>query len=396
MIRRARLLPAMAVLITTASHASDFRTLQVFPRAGDVPGGTLAYDGADSMYGTIDNFQGQNVGAIFKLALSSGTVATVYGFTNGATGAEPESALSLMNGTLYGTSYNVTGGIGRNDLIFAIDAETGTASGLYNFAGDQNGFFALGVTSAKNDVYGTTLGGGTSNLGVVYKFDPATGEQTVLHAFAGGTDGARPGAAVLARGNTILGTTTYGGGTCNCGTIFEINSVTGAQTILWRFRTGSADGNGGRVNAVTGIAISHGILYGTIAGVFEGTVGVSNSAASAGDAGRLFKLDLATGAFTTLYRFKGHADGRNPVGGLVYRGGILYGATLAGGDPATGCGVLFGVDTATGTEQVLHRFRPATDGCAPQGLTFAKGAFYGVTSAGAQGFANGSVFSFVR
>jgi uncharacterized repeat protein (TIGR03803 family) len=292
MIRGARLLSAMALLATTTAHGAEFKTLQLFQRAGDAPGGALAYDGADTMYGTITNGQSPNFGAVFKLTLSSGIVATEYGFTNGAEGADPEGTISLVNGIIYGTSTILTNGIGTGDVIFAIDAASGTASGLYNFSAAQDGAFAMGVTSAKSALYGTTSLGGTPGFGVVYKFDPATGKQTILHAFTGGGDGAQPGPAVLVNGNTLLGTTYYGGGTCNCGTIFAINTVTGAKTILWRFRSGSAIGNGGSGNAVTGLVVAHGILYGTIGGVSEDVVGVADATAKAGDAGSVFKLDL--------------------------------------------------------------------------------------------------------
>jgi hypothetical protein len=56
-----------------------------------------------------------------------------------------------------------------------------------------------------------------------------SGPENVLHSFAGGSDGALPGAGVIAVKNTLYGTTTYGGGgNCTgsgfggCGTIFAI------------------------------------------------------------------------------------------------------------------------------------------------------------------------------
>jgi uncharacterized repeat protein (TIGR03803 family) len=388
------LFPMIVALGAVPAQASDFRTIHVFPPAGDIATGSLIYDGAETLFGTADSSQEQSFGSIFKLSLSSGQVATEYAFTNGADGANPSGAVSLMNGKIYGASRNLANGISVNDLLFAIDVKSGAVSDLYKFGdGMQDGGFASNIVAMKNAVYGTALVGGAYGLGMVYKFDVATGTQTVLHAFSGALDGAYPGAVVLARGNTIFGTTSAGGSGCNCGTIFAVNAHTGAETILWRFPSGSGSGAGS--NVVGGLTIEHGVLYGTTYGVGD-VVGVSDAAANANVYGSVFKLDLQTKVFTTLYQFTGKTDGANPAGPLVSRGGILYGTTSGGGDPATSCGVVFALDTATSVETVLHTFMPATDGCAPFGLTFAQGAYYGTTSALASGFAYGSLFRFRR
>jgi uncharacterized repeat protein (TIGR03803 family) len=62
----------------------------------------------------------------------------------------------------------------------------------------------------------------------VFKLDPS-GEETVLHSFAGGSDGAFPktGLTIDAAGN-LYGTAAYGGDTkCDppygCGTVFKVS-----------------------------------------------------------------------------------------------------------------------------------------------------------------------------
>jgi uncharacterized repeat protein (TIGR03803 family) len=48
--------------------------------------------------------------------------------------------------------------------------------------------------------------------------------------------------------------------------------------------------------------------------------------------GTVFSVDPATGAEHILYDFQGGSDGELPVGGLIAKGGTLYGTTNYGGD----------------------------------------------------------------
>jgi uncharacterized repeat protein (TIGR03803 family) len=47
------------------------------------------------------------------------------------------------------------------------------------------------MADSTGNLYGTTANGGTGNSGVVYKVNP-NGQETVLHSFTGGADGANP------------------------------------------------------------------------------------------------------------------------------------------------------------------------------------------------------------
>jgi uncharacterized repeat protein (TIGR03803 family) len=88
------------------------------------------------------------------------------------------------------------------------------------------------VRDSAGNLYGTTIFGGTFRncngdaCGVVFKLD-ANGEETVLHDFTGGADGALPfaGLAIDNSGN-LYGTTQGGGARCfassTCGVVFKI------------------------------------------------------------------------------------------------------------------------------------------------------------------------------
>ena len=94
--------------------------------------------------------------------------------------------------------------------------------------------------------------------------------------------------------------------------------------------------------------------------------------------GTIFRVDPATGAFTTRYRFSG-PDGSKPIARLIQgTDGLIYGTTSAGG--AYGFGTVFSLDSAD-TLTTLHHFAGA-DGANPnagviQGLD---GRLYGTTS----------------
>lgn len=89
------------------------------------------------------------------------------------------------------------------------------------------------------------------------------------------------------------------------------------------------------------------------------------------------------------------SDGIYPDAGLIYSGGTLYGTATQGGYVgsacAHGCGVVFTIDPASGTERVIHSFT-GPDGANPQApLVNVHGTLYGTTASG--GSYNGGGFS---
>ena len=255
--------------------------------------------------------------------------------------------------------------------MFKIDA-TGTETVLYSFTGKngdgQQPFSGL-IRDPSGNLYGTTQNGGSSNscfsgCGTVFKLDKF-GKMTVLHSFAGGSDGATPlGGLILDRAGNLYGTTFGGGGGCGfgCGIVFKMDPA-GNKTALHTFT-----GPDGRNPRGALIRDSAGNLYGT------------TYAGGAHGGGTVFKLDT-TGQVTVLYSFAGNLDGERPTGGLVRDGaGNLFGTTSAGGPRGTG--TLFKIDP-TGKETILHVFINNTEGSEPSSLVRdAAGNFYGTTFQG--------------
>jgi uncharacterized repeat protein (TIGR03803 family) len=202
-------------------------------------------------------------GTIFKIN-SAGTIDTLYSFTGGADGADPEEALvQASDGSLYGTTLiggdssctvsNTTG----CGTIFNITLG-GSFNALHQFSGGTEGgvpFTAL-IQASDGDFYGSATAGGDSSCsvyasgetystyvgcGIVFKMDSA-GNVSALYSFTGApTDGSNPFSAVV-EGNDgyLYGTTRWGGTdtTCSytndggCGTVFKVSGPGGPLPLL--------------------------------------------------------------------------------------------------------------------------------------------------------------------
>jgi uncharacterized repeat protein (TIGR03803 family) len=299
---------------------------------GAHPAAGLIRDTAGNLCGTTGGggdltcFNGFGCGTVFKLD-ATGKETVLYSFTGSPDGLDPIAGLVRdAEGNLYGTTGGGGGGTCSGSgcgTVFKLDA-TGKETVLYNFGtGGADGAVpgSLLIRDAAGNLYGTTISGGASSLGTVFKLD-STGKVTVLHSFTGGADGETPDAGLIPNGADLYGTTANGGAS-GSGTVFKIDK-TGKETVLHSF-AGGADGEKPVASLIHDAA---GNLYGTTE--FGGT----------SSRGTVFKLD-ATGKETVLHSFAGYpTDGSYPFAGLVRdAAGNLYGTTLGGG--ASGLGTVF-------------------------------------------------------
>ena len=268
-------------------------------------------------------------------------------------------------------------------LLASLDTAHAGFSVLYAFSGGSDGAYpAAGlITDSAGNLYGTTQYGGNTacsgqGCGTVFEL-ASDGTETVLYAFAGGSHGALPLAAVVrdSAGN-LYGTTQEGGNNgcveAGCGTVFEL-SPDGTENVLYAF-TGGSDGDDIFAGLVRDSA---GNLYGAASAGGTGCGGLG--------CGTIFKL-TPHGTFKVVYAFTGGNDGASPVSNLIRdTSGNLYGTTVAGGSTACaeGCGTVFKV-APNDRETVLYAFTAGTDGHSPEaGLIEDKaGDFYGTTQKG--------------
>lgn len=397
-----RLLAAIVVVMGVAfgSHAQTYEVLYSFAGGADgaTPYGTLVKDSQNSLYGTTTSGGDVNCrppygcGTVFRFS-ALGTKTTLVSFHGTPDGAGPLGSVIRIAGFAYGTT--AEGGPYHNDAgtVFKVSA-SGKESILYSFQGGSDGadpWSALVRDSAGN-LYGTTFVGGNfannycpqNGCGTVFKID-ATGHHTILHTFSG-PDGASPleGLVRDAAGN-FYGTTGAGGGSgCDvgCGVIYKIDPA-GNETILHAFLGYTADGAGPNSNLIID---QSGNLYGT------------TSSGGAFSAGIIYELSSA-GVYTILHSFNGKSGGADPQTGVIRDSkGNLYGTTYAGGKIScnrytNGCGIVYKL-SRTGQFTVLHTFTGRPDGANPSWgslLRDSSGNIYGLAAnGGASG--NGAIF----
>src|ERR1700733_14380471 len=160
----------------------------------------------------------------------------LYAFAGGKDGSMPYYGLVAdAAGNFYGKTYQ--GGTKNIGVVFEL-AAGGKETVLQDFTG-KNGSGPGGdlIMDASGNLYGTTTIGGAANEGVIFELKPG-GRLRVLYSFTGGTDGRFPlGALVMDKGGNLYGTTQFGGGTCDCGTVYKL-AADGTETILHAFAEG--------------------------------------------------------------------------------------------------------------------------------------------------------------
>jgi uncharacterized repeat protein (TIGR03803 family) len=207
------------------------------------PGGPLLRDSHGNLYGlssyggTSNGCESWGCGTIFKIS-REGKTTVLYSFPGGSGGANPEGSLAQdEDGGLYGA----TNGGGDPScylcgVIFKLD-KAGKETVVYTFHGSPDGGYPEGgvIRDRLGNLFGTTSAGGLNECegnpgcGTIFKID-ASGKETVLYNFTGGSDGAEPGdGLVLDDAGNLYGTAPYGGDlSCGfsypagCGVVFKL------------------------------------------------------------------------------------------------------------------------------------------------------------------------------
>jgi uncharacterized repeat protein (TIGR03803 family) len=221
------------------------------------------------LYGTTTSGGSASGGTVFSIDPSTKAATVIYSFKPGVDGTDPLAALTAHSNDLYGTTAYGPGkgcylGSGCG-TVFKVNPVAHNASRLYSFSGKADGGIPFGtVVFANNEIFGTTFMGGEFNgtckvsgtdygCGTVFKLDPATGLETVIHEFQGGADGGLPYAGLTLVNQELYGVTSE--------TLFEIDPNSGQEAVLASF----PGGNQGAL-PLSNLLYKDGALYGTTSG----------------------------------------------------------------------------------------------------------------------------------
>lgn len=225
-----------------------------YPGGGLLAGKRGEYYGTATSGGSSGNCK-PGCGAVYEITAGA-KEKVLYSFEGAPDGANPGSSLIMdKDGALYGVT-SIGGGGGSScgytdgcGTVFKLSpSEPGwTEKVLYAFQGGADGIAPVGglVMSKSGALLGTTLGGGSNKRGIVFELTPSgsTYSETVIHTFPQGSDdGIYPTNGLVSdiSGN-LYGTTSSGGLTCGCGTVFKLTpkGSTYSYSVIYRFRGGT-------------------------------------------------------------------------------------------------------------------------------------------------------------
>jgi uncharacterized repeat protein (TIGR03803 family) len=328
------------------------------------------------------NFQDLSDGGLPYGGLVMDAAGNLYGAA-----AIGGNGLALLPGTIYELSPPaVSGGSWTFTKLYTFQSSSST---------DGSGPYGNLIFDHSGNLYGTTYSGGASNKGTVFELSPPSVSrgawtETVLHAFSGG-DGWGPMAGLyMDSAGSLYGTTVYGGNfsvqaclTSGCGVAFKLSQGTGGvwtELLLHEFRFDI--GTDGRY-PYGGLTFHNGEFYGTI----------SQASGSGGDVFQLTPGHGGPWVAKTIHTFNVASDGQNPYSGLIVDAtGNLYGTTSAGGSANGQAGTVYKLTPPVSssdpwTETILTNFAyPTSNGASDPigGLLLKGGRLYGTTS-GCQG-----------
>jgi uncharacterized repeat protein (TIGR03803 family) len=317
-----RMTPGGALTILYAFGSGG--SLPIFPT------GTLLAAADGNLYGTTT----EGAASVFRMT-TGGSVTFLTELGGPAYG----TLIQGTDGNLYGTTIlNGTGtcswqstrcmpASGRG-TIFRLSPSGGGLTYLHVFNGSDGAKPYAGLVQATDgNFYGTTTEGGANGYGTIYRMTPGGSVSTLYH-FRAGSDGSHPLFSALLQGSdgSLYGTTQFGGGSRDAGTVFKITPG-GAYTLLHSF-TGQfiPDGTPPTGEAGDGVQPSAGLVQASD-GNYYGTTGGGGALGG----GTAFMITPG-GTYTQLYMFAGNAEGSSPTATLVQGAdGNLYGTAQYGG-----------------------------------------------------------------
>lgn len=358
------------------SNVSLVDSLLIFE--GRNPVEVLCQYDSTTLYGTCERGGLNDTGSLFKVDLQQGLITKVLDFKD-KNGAFPSSGLqngpnNLLLGVTKGNLWNKWG------VMYTYNPKTGNDSVLFEFIKyDLGEPFGQLHYHQNGKIYGTTSYGGNLAIGVVFEYDYTLDSLKKLGHYNVVDNGFWPkGAITLASNGNIYGTTELGG-KFYAGVMYEYDTQLDTLGKLYHFDTTRDYGIVPHAGVELG---ANGRLYGT------------TSRGGKYDVGILYEYSPTLGAWNKKIDFDHKSMNGSSNRSLALAGnGLLYG-TLKG-DSAWDYGGIYEYDPNTGNSVKIFQFDGKWKGKYPRGALEldSNGVLYGVTSKGGT-FDDGTLYAF--
>lgn len=305
------------VVFSIHSDGTAFTTLKEFQGVTNpmTPYGQLVLGTDGRLYGTSYSGGSSNLGTIFGLNTDGSGLAILHSFIGGADGKNPNVGLTeASDGALYGVTYG--GDFTNRGTIFKINKDGSGYSVLHIFTGKPDGQQSQCKLLEGSDgaLYGTTQFGGSLNSGILFTISKDGSGYADLFDFGTVVAGGYiPSSGVIEGSDHFLyGTTGFGGGTGNAGTLYKVEKFGGNYQVLQAFPQNS-DADGGAGGGLSEGA--NGMIYGT------------TQHGGTDSQGTVFSINEDGSGYTILLNFlSSGADINDPISPLLQlTNGIFYG-----------------------------------------------------------------------
>jgi uncharacterized repeat protein (TIGR03803 family) len=380
----------------------DLGSVQALWDSQEATNGTGVYPKFGLIFDESDPSSNSFFGTDYGVAATSGSFFHItpptyneYFFDYDNAGVNPLGHLTIQDGLVYGITsvggQSATGGALGQGAIYSYNIQTEKLTVLHVFQFnawvDTNSSTAAfyhydtadgaepmdGVLISDGVIYGTTSSGGAETNGAIYSMKIDGSDFTLLHSFpalgdtnAVAEEGCAPsgGLTLSPDGQTLYGTTGWGGAYGHLGTVFKINKDGSGFTTLQSIAPPPSQYKFGTVISPLVCSPGGGVLY-----------GVANPGTGLGGpewGGWAFALSTNGSSYQVLhsfgtvpYRFT-HLDGDSPFG-LLLDNNVLYGVCAMGGTHrygnifSIGLGLIDSVlATNSGPDSVCHVGDPIT------------------------------------
>ena len=253
-------------------------------------------DGLALLDGALYGFTSDQSGtySIFKIDPLTGSISIVHTFPGTQDTVIPLGSLAAIDGKLFGTLEDVSGGT-LVSTVYSLDPASGAYATLHTQTAAEGVYVFYGLSAHGGLLYGAAQAAGAHDQGTLFQVDPATGLETTIHTFTpSGRIPGTPYSGPIIHGNEAFG---FAHDSNSGNYLYRINLKTGGVVLLCDFSQAS----GAFVNP--DLSFKDGLLYGTLAD------------SDAYPSGSIYTVDAKSGVFTTAYAFTGGADGAAPQAG---------------------------------------------------------------------------------